>query len=141
MDKEFGSSLLGDNQVGWDWFSLQLDDGEELMLYVLRNPDGAVDHASGTRVLADGSVQYFDQRAWTIDVEERWQSESGGHYPVAWTVRVAGRTLRIRAHFFDQENRGTLISDLAYWEGAVEILDDQGARLGQGFVEMTGYGE
>lgn len=141
MDKEFGSSLLGDNQVGWDWFSLQLDDGEELMIYVLRNPRGDVDHASGTRILVDGSVEYFDEDAWTIQVNERWRSESGGDYPVSWTVKVSDRTLEIRANFDDQENRGTLISDLAYWEGAVEIRDSSGAQIGRGFVEMTGYGE
>ena len=27
MDHEWSTSALGEDQVGWDWFSLQLDDG------------------------------------------------------------------------------------------------------------------
>lgn len=138
MDKEFGSNMLSKSQVGWDWFSLQFDDGQELMLYVLRDPEGGVDHASGTWVLPDASVEYFDASAWELEVLERWTSPRGGRYPVAWTLKVGERKFEVRAAFPDQENRGTLIDDLAYWEGAVRITED-GAPAGRGFVEMTGY--
>ncbi len=138
MDKEIGSSMLSESQVGWDWFSLQLDDGKELMLYVLRNPEGGVNHASGTRVFPDARVEYFDESGWQLEVLERWTSPRGGRYPVAWRLQVGDRDLELRAAFPDQENRGTLIDDLAYWEGAVLIRED-GDPAGRGFVEMTGY--
>ena len=48
MDKEFGSQQLEPHQAGWDWFSLQLNDGREAMLYVLRDTTGAVDFSRGT---------------------------------------------------------------------------------------------
>jgi predicted secreted hydrolase len=41
MDHEFGSAELQANQAGWDWFSIQLDDRRELMLYLLRQPHRA----------------------------------------------------------------------------------------------------
>ncbi|MEM6733358.1 MAG: lipocalin family protein, partial [Myxococcota bacterium] len=117
-----------------------LDGDEELMLYVLRNPAGEVDHASGTRVRADATVQYFDESAWAIQVLDRWASPKGGRYPIAWELTVGGRRMRIDAAFPDQENRGTLIPDLAYWEGAVSVSDPEtGEPIGRGFVEMTGY--
>lgn len=139
MDKEFGSSMLGDHQVGWDWFSLQLNDDEELMLYVLRDRDGGVDHASGTRVFRGGHVEYFDERKWTLRVTREWRAPAGATYPVAWFLNVAGRSLKIESRFDDQENRGSSISDLAYWEGAVSVRDASGTQVGRGFVEMTGY--
>lgn len=105
MDKEFGSSMLSSNQVGWDWFSLQLSDQSELMLYVLRDPSGAVDHASGTRIDAQGHVEYFDDSSWKIQVDQQWTSPRGGRYPVAWTLELFGRTLNVRAEFENQIGR------------------------------------
>jgi predicted secreted hydrolase len=56
MDHEFGTSQLGRDQIGWDWFSLQLANNEELMLYGLRRPDGSFDpRAAGAYVLPDGT--------------------------------------------------------------------------------------
>ena len=54
MDKEFGSNQLSDHQIGWDWFSLQLEDGRDLMLYTLRNADGVVDYQHATLVQPNG---------------------------------------------------------------------------------------
>ena len=56
MDHEFGSGDLADNLVGWDWFSLQLDNNHEIMAYGLRRADSTFDPASsGTLVLPNGS--------------------------------------------------------------------------------------
>lgn len=141
MDKEFGSSMLSSRQVGWDWFSLQFDDGAEVMLYMLRAPDGGVDHASGTSVDADGTVDYFSAERWALEVQRRWNSPEGGRYPVEWRLELGGRDLNIVASFDDQENRGTRVPGLRYWEGAVEVRDaSTGKKVGRGFVEMTGYG-
>ena len=51
FDHEFGSNQLAPDQVGWDWFSLHLSDGQDLMIYFLRRTDGTVEPASsGTLV-------------------------------------------------------------------------------------------
>ena len=56
MDHEFGSDELQANQVGWDWFSIQLDDRRELMLYLLRQKDGSVTAESSGSLVVEGRV-------------------------------------------------------------------------------------
>jgi predicted secreted hydrolase len=142
MDKEFFTNSMDAGQVGWDWFSLQLDDQRELMLYILRDGEGRVDHARATLVLADGNTRYLEQSDFSITQEQSWESPSGDAYPSGWTIEVpvVDLVMRVRSQMEDQENRSRLIPELRYWEGAVKVTDLQGKRIGVGFVEMTGYG-
>jgi len=143
MDKEFGSNQLAGNQVGWDWFSLQLDDGRELMLYHLRDEAGATDFARGTLVAGDGQAHYLEPREWTVQPMGHWVSpETGTRYPSGWQVELNGEELSlvVTPLVADQENRSELISDLYYWEGAVQVTDEAGTTVGRGYVELTGYG-
>lgn len=143
MDKEFGSNQLEAHQVGWDWFSLQLDDGREVMLYVLRDTTGAVDFARGTIVSASGHARYLTPEAFSIRAMETWRSpETDAVYPSRWEIALPGEALRmsIRPLLADQENRSALIRSMFYWEGAVEITGRDGKRIGQGYVELVGYG-
>jgi predicted secreted hydrolase len=142
MDKEFGSSKLAADQVGWDWFSLQLADGRELMIYLLRRKDGSVSHARGTLVDREGAESYLGPEAWKVRTTRTWTSPaSGGAYPVAWTLALPahGLDLVIEGAFDAQENVSTLIPGMAYWEGAVDVRDAEGEPAGRGFVELTGY--
>ncbi|MEE8583569.1 MAG: lipocalin-like domain-containing protein [Acidobacteriota bacterium] len=144
MDHEFSSSQLAENQAGWDWFSLQLEDGREVMLYQLRDRSGAPDFGRGTLVSPSGETAFMGLTDWTIQAERHWESPaSGDRYPVQWTLQIPAQELRLQivALLDDQENRSRLLPDLDYWEGAVKVLDEQGIPLGRGFVEMTGYGK
>ena len=144
MDKEFSSGTITGDQVGWDWFSLQLEDGRDLMLFVLRRADGSVDYASGNVIAEDGAVRPLAAGGWTLAVEDRWTSPAtGAEYPSRWTIEVPseGLVLDIVPAFLDQENVSQVTGGLAYWEGAVEVRDPEGAAVGRGYVELTGYGE
>jgi predicted secreted hydrolase len=142
MDKEFSSSQLAENQVGWDWFSLRLDDGRELMLYLMRAENGAVDYANGTLVDAEGRAVYIDRSAFEVEVLEYWTSPAtAARYPSKWRIRVAGLDLRVASAVPDQENRSRLPRGVFYWEGAVVVEDAESRSVGRGFVELTGYGE
>ncbi len=142
MDKEFSSSQLAENQVGWDWFSLRLDDGRELMLYLLRAESGAVDYANGTLIDVKGEAFHLDRSAFEVEVLDRWTSPAtSARYPSEWRIRVAGLDLRVTAVVADQENRSRLPRGVFYWEGAVSVETFEGTPIGHGFVEMTGYGE
>ena len=145
MDHEFGSNQLSIDQVGWDWFSIQLDNGTELMLYILRRKDGSTDpYSSGTLVKADGATQHLALKDFRVDVLERWKSsKSGGDYPMKWKITVPGEEieLAIAPEFREQElitNRSTRV---IYWEGAVQITGSvkNKAVRGSGYVELTGY--
>jgi predicted secreted hydrolase len=141
MDHEFSTSGLASDQVGWDWFSLQLDDGSELMLFELRKEDGSIDpFSSGTFIASDGSTRHLARDDFGIRVEDTWDSQrTGVTYPSRWTIEVPSLelVLRIEPHLADQE----LNLSYAYWEGAVQIEGGRAGNIvrGNGYIEMTGY--
>jgi predicted secreted hydrolase len=142
MDREWSTSALSEEHVGWDWFSLQLDGGIEIMFFELRREDGAADPLNhGVLVEPDGSYQKLEADEVAIEVLERWASPlDGAEYPVAWRMRIPGEgvDLRITAPVFDQE----MNLSVRYWEGAVEVEGERAGEAveGVGFVELTGYG-
>jgi predicted secreted hydrolase len=141
MDHEWSTSALGAEQAGWDWFSIQLDDNTELMLFQLRRADGTVDgFSSGTLIATDGSTWQLGPGDFSIEVTDRWRSpRTGAAYPAGWTLSVPSADLRLilTPWLADQE----MDVSQKYWEGAVKA---EGMRNGQrvagnGYVELTGY--
>ena len=145
MDHEFGTSFLEPAQVGWDWFSLQLDDGSDLMVYTMRRDDGAPDpRSSGTFVAPDGSITRLHADDYALVPGRRWTSPaSGASYPVVWTIRVPplGIELGVEATIDAQELETGESTGVTYWEGAIDARGtrDGASTVGQGYLEMTGY--
>lgn len=145
MDHEFGSAELGPDQVGWDWFSIQLQDESELMFYRLRRTDRTTDPASsGTYVRRDATSQHL--LATDVHIEElgSWSSPaSGARYPSRWRITVPSLSLSlvITPRPANQELITTRSTQVTYWEGAVEVTGRRnGAPVdGEGYVELTGY--
>jgi predicted secreted hydrolase len=127
--------------VGWDWFSLQLSDGRDLMLFSIRRQDGTAEPMSGgTLVDPEGRARRLGAGDFRVEVESRWQSpESKAVYPSRWDVTIpsAGTRLRVEPRLDDQEMR----TSFTYWEGAVRVTGSQGGAplTGHGYVELTGY--
>lgn len=143
MDHEFSTSHLGEDQAGWDWFSLQLDGGREVMLYVMRRHDGTLDHASGTLVGVEGTAHYLGTCDFTVRATEKWKSpESGIVYPAGWILDIPAHSLNLTVapDVASQENRSRSPAGLFYWEGAVTVRGPEGVPVGRGYVELTGYG-
>lgn len=145
MDHEFGTSFLDKDQVGWDWFSLQLQDGRELMLFQIRRADGSIDpQASGTLVQADGSTTHLSARGFSLVPEQYWLSpDSGARYPIAWMLSIPDQQMKLRvtAALANQELRTAASTDVTYWEGCVVVsgTTDRHEVQGRGYLEMTGY--
>ena len=138
-----GSAPPAPGQVGWGWWSLRLDDGRDLMLYVLRRADGAPDHRSGALVERDGRVRLLASSDWSVEVRGTWRSAaSGAVYPAAWRVAVpsAGIRVEVRPEVAAAENLSQRVPGLAYWEGPVRLTGEDGRITGEGYVELTGYG-
>jgi predicted secreted hydrolase len=142
MDHEFFSHQLDAGQSGWDWFSMQLEDGSELMLYRLRRADRSPDpYSAGTYVDPQGHSRHLAASDFTLTPGKTWTSTAtGGRYPVEWTVEVPsmGFKAQVSTPLAQQEISG---SGSTYWEGAIDIDATQaGHRLrGVGYLEMTGY--
>jgi predicted secreted hydrolase len=145
MDHEFGSSALRENQVGWDWFSVQLDNDTEIMLYIMRRVDGTPDTtSSGSIVTSEGVVIPIHRDQMRITPRSHWTSpKSHAVYPMGWRVEIPsfGVTLELRPLLDDQELVTKGSTRVTYWEGDVDIEGSFGgtAVRGQGYVEMTGY--
>lgn len=141
MDHEFSTSVLSDGQVGWDWFSLQLDDGSDLMVFQIRREDGSIDpFSSGTFISPEGKTIHLNRSNFEIQVNDTWQSpDSGGTYPAAWTIQIPqiDIILDIKPYMADQE----MNVSYSYWEGAVSVQGTIGGQMvtGSGYVELTGY--
>jgi predicted secreted hydrolase len=135
MDREWSSSALDKDQVGWDWFALQLDDGRELMFYQLRDRHGGAHAFSrGSLVERDGRVQPLLPAAVMLTPRRYWQADDGTRYPVGWRLQVVehGLDLEVQALLDDQ----LMDHSVRYWEGAVAV---SGSHRGQGYLELSGY--
>lgn len=143
LDREWSTSALEEDQVGWDWFSLQLTDGWDLMFYRLRRRDGSTDrHSAGSLVDSGGARAALEVDAVELEVTDTWSSPAGDvTYPSRWILRAPGHDLELRVEplVADQE----LDLTFRYWEGAVSVRGThRGRRVeGTGYVELTGYAE
>lgn len=148
FDHEFGSGQMASNQVGWDWFSLQLSDGRELMLYRLRLRGGGTEpFSSGTIVEKDGRTRHLKLSDFQLTPGQTWHSpQTGADYPLNWKVTLPHEkmTLVVDAVLPQQELRPVRSSrKLAYWEGSVRAKGQQNGKpiTAQGYLEMTGYAQ
>ena len=135
MDKEIGSQLLTSEQAGWDWFSLQFVDGSEAMLFQIRDRQGQVSFSQATEVDRQGKTNYSKSGAWSKTPKRFWQSPTGSRYPVDWQLASPRGLIEVRSRMDAQEN---VSGHLRYWEGALDLYDQEGRYIGFGFLEMTG---
>jgi predicted secreted hydrolase len=141
MDHEFSSNALAENQAGWDWLALTLADHTDLMIYRLRDKQGKTDYLSGTRIDPAGAVHYLSAADLELIPSNPWKSPaSAASYPQQWKVKCTGvPALTIKTRLPNQELQTPNSTDVTYYEGTVEVLDDKGAAIGEGYLEMTGY--
>ena len=144
MDHEFSSEPLAPEQVGWDWLSLRLTDGIDVTAFQLRRSDGRADYQAATLAASSDLPRHLARNEWSMTPGATWTSPAtGATYPVEWTLALPGRIGRIvvRAAFPSQENVSLRVANLHYWEGLVRAFDPDGRQIGEGYLEMTGYGE
>jgi predicted secreted hydrolase len=146
MDHEFGSSILSEDQAGWDWFSIQLDDGTDLMLFHLRRKDGTFEQPFGTFVGKDGKSLYLRGRQILIASTDTWSSKrTGAVYPSRWTLKIPSQGIKLDVVplVSDQELSNAKSTGIIYWEGAVKARGSRrGKKIqGRGYVELTGYAD
>lgn len=141
MDHEFSTTSLGENSVGWDWFSLQFTDKRELMYFQIRQRDSSIEPlSSGTLIEPDGTSKPIALNQIKLHALQTWKSgESGALYPSKWSLEIPSErlVLTVTPYIEDQEMRVSI----TYWEGAVHVEGmSNGVNIsGKGYVEMTGY--
>jgi predicted secreted hydrolase len=145
FDHEFGSNQLAQDQVGWDWFSLHLSNGQDLMIYLLRRKDGSLEPASsGTLVDRSGKAAHLALSDISMEPLSRWKSpQSGAIYPNRWRITIPAKNLQlvVAPLLATQELITEGSTGVTYWEGAVAGTGTANGRSVscEGYVEMTGY--
>ena len=145
FDREWSTSSLGEDQQGWDWFALHLDDGSELMIYQMRKNDGTKDnYSSATLVDAQGNSEMLQAQQFQLKAIEFWRSPlSHIRYPIAWEITIPKKnmTLNISTRVKQQEWSKAGGHSFNYWEGGIEVqgIKNQTTITGTGYLEMTGY--
>jgi predicted secreted hydrolase len=146
MDHEFFTHQLEKDQVGWDWFSVQLNDNTELMLYRIRRADGSIDpYSAGTYIDSSGRSTHLHNEDFSLlTAKETWKSPiTAAMYPVKWRIQVPKLEieLEVTTPLESQELAGQSKVIPNYWEGAIDL---KGTKVksdvkGVGYLEMTGY--
>jgi predicted secreted hydrolase len=147
MDHEFFTGSLAANEAGWDWLSVQLEDGAELMLYRLRHQDGSIDpYSSGSFVDASGKSQFLSAADFVMapgaDAADSWTSPATrATYPVKWRVSIPRLQLELEITTRLRSQELASKYGTTYWEGAIDISNtrDHSPLRGVGYLEMTGY--
>jgi predicted secreted hydrolase len=145
MDHEFSTAPLEPGTVGWDWFSIQLADKSEFMIFLLRREDGGLSSASsGSYIDSLGALRHLDRSYFDVSVRNTWKSKkSGAVYPSAWQIKIPllGIEVAVTSNLPDQEMHTLQSTGVTYWEGSVSAKGTKGGSPidGQGYVELTGY--
>jgi predicted secreted hydrolase len=129
---------------GWDWFAVNLDDGTDLTLSLVRAADGSYPLIYGTLVGSDGRVKHLDRDAFSVTSTGTWMSPaSGATYPAGWMIDIPSEQLQIelRPTVANQELDTRQTTGVIYWEGSqlVDATRAGSALNGEAYVELTGY--
>ena len=145
MDHEFSTAPLESELSGWDWFSLQLSDHTEVMIFLLRDAKGGLGPASsGTYIDGKGSSIHISKKDFNISILDTWKSPvSHTVYPSRWRIRIFPMDLDVivNPNLENQEMRTPESTGVTYWEGSVSVTGTKNGKSirGQGYVELTGY--
>lgn len=145
MDHEFFTHELDRTLAGWDWFSIQLNNGDDLMLYRLRSRDGApTGLSSGTYIPKAGPVRTLDASDFVLTPGRTWHSAAtNADYPLNWILRIPSLSLAldVTTPLQPQELVTRKKIGPSYWEGLVDYRGSLGSApiTGRGYLEMTGY--
>src|SRR4051794_23210137 len=145
MDHEFFTEPKDSGLLGWDWFAIQLDNNQELMLYqIRRRSEEQSPYSSGTFVDSAGRAKHLAASQFSLRAGAVWQSPlSDERYPVSWHISVPSLNLELdqQTSLRNQELFSKDPVSPTYWEGAVTYKGSLNSRpvSGVGYLEMTGY--
>ena len=140
FDHEWGTSQLGKGVIGWDWFGLHLEDGRDLMIYVLRKKENQLlTESAGTLIDKNGVSHHLTNSDFTLTSSKTWISpNTKGKYPAKWNLNIPSQNIDIiintRISNAEMDTRKSI--GVVYWEGPVSI---SGTTTGYGYAELTGY--
>jgi predicted secreted hydrolase len=142
LDHEWSEAYMHPDAVGWDWIGMNLQDGGALMAFRMRRRDGSALWLGGSLRSADGTLRVFGSDELRFDAERTWTSpRTRAVYPTRWRIQTPAGAFKVQALLDDQELDSRGSTGTVYWEGLSDLQDDNGQRIGRGYLEMTGYAQ
>ena len=142
FDREWATKQLGEDEVGWNWFAIQLSDGSDLMLGEIRLKNGGINpHSCGKWVDVNGSATNLGVGDFNLTSTKFWQSPSTkANYPVEWRLQIP--RLNLELMITPRVENQELNLSVVYWEGAIKLRGQREHKPidGVGYMELTGYG-
>ena len=133
LDREWSSNLLNEKQLGWDWFSLHLDNGQKVMLFKVRQKNGN-EFLSGSWINRDGTKKSLSSTDFDLE-EMAYSTIKGKQIPTKWKISFFGSDpITINANALNTNS--WMETSFPYWEGPISV---SGSLSGVGYLEMTGY--
>ncbi len=143
MDHQWGN-FISVGAGGWDWFSVQLENNQELTISLIFDAESNVVMSYGTLVFEDGTVEHLQPGDFAVEPTDKWRSpDTGATYPSRWTIEVPDHawSIELVPSLPQQELDTTASTGVIYWEGEVEVTGTVSGSpvAGLGYVELTGY--
>ena len=146
FDHEWTSHLANSEAMGWDWFSLHLDDGSKLMAFRMHAMNENMKNSkskhseiftTASYIAENGTKETIEQANVSItpmSYETINEGESPRSVPTAWRIQIPEKDIDLFIRPFKENQWNNSL--FPYYEGRVEI---KGSHSGSGFMELTGY--
>ena len=135
FDREWASQMLGQDQQGWDWFSLRLNESTALMVFRVRSD--SEDYFYGSIMARNGEIRSITSNEISlISNNDNHNSSSDSPYPQSFSLVIAKENIDISVQVINEQQ--IMRFGIEYFEGMVTF---SGSHQGKGFVEMTGYND
>ena len=146
FDHEWTSHLANSEAMGWDWFSLHLDDGSKLMAFRMHAMNENMKNSTSKHseifttasyIAKNGTKETIEQANVSITptaYETINEGESPRSVPTAWRIQIPEKDIDLFIRPFKENQWNNSL--FPYYEGRVEI---KGSHSGSGFMELTGY--
>lgn len=146
FDHEWTSHLANSEAMGWDWFSLHLDDGSKLMAFRMHAMNENMKNSKSKHseifttasfIAGNGTKETIEQANISITptaYETINEGESPRSVPTAWRIKIPIKDIDVSISPFKENQWNNSL--FPYYEGRVEI---KGSHSGSGFMELTGY--
>ena len=146
FDHEWTSHLANSEAMGWDWFSLHLDDGSKLMAFRMHAMNENMKNSkskhseiftTASYIAKNGTKETIEQANVSITPTAYETINEGGvarAVPTIWRIQIPIKDIDVTVNQFKENQWNNSL--FPYYEGRVEI---KGSHSGSGFMELTGY--
>ncbi|MBN2590901.1 MAG: hypothetical protein JXA96_13635 [Sedimentisphaerales bacterium] len=137
MDHQWADTPY-ERKVKWNWFSIQLKNGTQIMCYELTLKNRKIYLAN---LIDKNSQCKYTEKVQITPLDKVWTSEkTGAGYPLFWNIQIPSWNINLNIKPV-VENQEMIFSIINYWEGPIDITGkiNNSDIKGKGFMELVGY--